>query len=228
MQDSELLLSSSTTGFNGLLEVCGWLKGHSGVSWLSGIMAVFWLYDQGAKDLSQGIIPSVVNEVSIIGEVLVLIWLDFICIVYNFYNIFTNHTFNTSSRSSCDELSFRSSDLHRFFQRMPSFCKRFWCWWYLSAISWNGTYYIFLGTLIVVAVNWYDTRKSYWTGTVTLSVVNDNYNGNRMTYDVEEKLLYYYKSKRLNFQAISIFYSKVYDEISIFAKNKLHRNIPNN
>lgn len=100
--------------FNGLLEVCGWLKGHSGVSWLSGIMAVFWLYDQGAKDLSQGIIPSVVNEVFIIGEVLVLIWLDFICIVYNFYNIFTNHTFNTSSRSSCDQLSFRSSDLHRF------------------------------------------------------------------------------------------------------------------
>ena len=114
LQDSELLLSSSTTGFNGLLEVCGWLKGHSGVSWLSGIMAVFWLYDQGAKDLSQGIIPSVVNEVFIIGEVLVLIWLDFICIVYNFYNIFTNHTFNTSSRSSCDQLSFRSSDLHRF------------------------------------------------------------------------------------------------------------------
>ena len=49
-----------------------------------------------------------------------------------------------------------------------------------------------------------------------------------MTYDVQEKLLYYYKSKRLYFQAISIFYFKVYDEVPIFAKNKLHRNIPNN
>ena len=72
------------------------------------------------------------------------------------------------------------------------------------------------------------TPGSYWTGTVTLSVVNDNYNGNRMTYDVQEKLLYYYKSKRLYFQAISIFYFKVYDEVPIFAKNKLHWNIPNN